>query len=120
VCHHDIGRGEYKELGSKSLIKQYVTIYIGEGQCKYERVYSGTGRDTVTCRYSMEYCRDLYLVPLQDQILIDIEFLYRSKTRFYLEKGVMTLDRNTVPMIFGQRKAYWRLKLLLPSLSKFL
>jgi hypothetical protein len=50
---------------------------------------------------STGYCGELYVVPLQDQMLLRMKFLHRRKARLYLEKGVMTLDRDTVPIKFG-------------------
>jgi hypothetical protein len=46
-------------------------------------------------------CGDLYVAQLQDQMLLRMEFLHRRKARLDLENGVMTLDRDTVPVKFG-------------------
>jgi hypothetical protein len=42
------------------------------------------------------------VASLKDQMLLGMEFLHQRKARLDLENGVMTLDRDTVPMTFGR------------------
>jgi hypothetical protein len=51
---------------------------------------------------STGYCGDVYVAPLKDQMLLGMEFLHQRKARLDFENGVMTLNRDTVPMTFGR------------------
>jgi hypothetical protein len=107
----------YDELDPKPPIKQYVTMTQAGENAKM----NGFITEPMEMRLgSTGYSGDLYVVPLQDQMLLGMEFLYRRKARLDLENAVMTLDRDTVPMKFGRAEGPLEVKFLRPSLSGFL
>jgi hypothetical protein len=83
----------------KPPIKQYVTMTQAGENAKMNGFIIGPVEMQLG---STGYCGDLYVVPLQDQMLLGMEFLHRRKARLDMENGVMTLDRDTVPMKFGR------------------
>jgi hypothetical protein len=75
----------YDELDPKPPIKQYVTLTQAGENAKM----SGSITGPVEMRLgSTGYSGDLYVAPLQDQMLIGMEFLHRRKARLDLENGV--------------------------------
>jgi hypothetical protein len=89
----------YDQLDPKPSIKQYVTMTQTGENAKMNGFIVGPVEMQLG---STGYCGDLYVAPLQDQMLLGMEFLHRRKARLDLENGVMTLDRGTVPMMFGR------------------
>lgn len=50
----------------------------------------------------VDHSVDLHVYPLQDQMLLAMEFLYQQKAHLDLERGTMTLGEETVRMMFGR------------------
>jgi hypothetical protein len=87
----------YDGLEPKPPIKQYITLTQAGENAKMSGFIAGP----VEMRLgNTGYSGDLYVAPLQDQMLLCMEFLHRRKARLDLENRVMTLDRDTVPMKF--------------------
>jgi predicted aspartyl protease len=89
----------YDQLDPKPPIKQYVTMTQAGENAKMNSFIVGPVEMQLG---STGYRGDLYVAPLQDQMLLGMEFLHRRKARLDLENGVITLDRGTVPMMFGR------------------
>ncbi|XP_056011186.1 uncharacterized protein LOC130051924 [Ostrea edulis] len=87
----------YEELDPKPPIKQHVTLVQAGENARMRGFIIGP----VAVRLGdTEHNVDLYVAPLQDQMLLGMEFLHQQKTHIDLEHGTMTLGEEKVPMTF--------------------
>jgi hypothetical protein len=99
----------FDQLDPKPPIKQYFTMTQAGENAKMNCFVVGPVEMQLGGK---GYRGDLYVAPLQDQMLLGIEFLHKRKVRLDLENGVMMLDRGTVPMMFGRAEGPLRAQVL--------
>ncbi|XP_056003459.1 uncharacterized protein LOC130046578 [Ostrea edulis] len=89
----------YEELDPKPPIKQHVTLVQAGENARMRGFVIGP---VAVCLGDTEHNVDLYVAPLQDQMLLGMEFLHQQKAHLDLEHGTMTLGKEKVPMTFGR------------------